>query len=100
MLYPFPLQCPRRIVRSLRSTNFSQRTFNRSDCFNFTSDEQCVASKDDFLVSVFEEIADAVLGMTRSVERRDLDAIANLEGLFVGGRFCHLCAVFATDDWD
>ena len=64
------------------------------------ADEQRVAREDGAVVGgrVFEQVADAVLGVAGRVECFDLDAAADAECLAVGGRRGHLCAVLAADD--
>lgn len=68
--------------------------------FGLTSNEQGIASEDDFLISVFHKVADAVLGMAGGVERCNLDTLADFERFFMCRCFCHFRTVLATDDWD
>ena len=62
-----------------------------------TSDKQRITSKDNFLTAVFHEVADAVLSMTRRVQRCHLNAITDLESLLVRGCFADFGAVLAAD---
>ena len=68
--------------------------------FGLASDEQSIASEHNLVVSIFHEIADAVLRMAGSMERCDLDTIADCKRFFMGRCLGHFRAVFATDDRD
>lgn len=61
------------------------------------ADEKRVACEDGFVGAVLEEIADAVLGVARRVERSDFDG-ADFECRVVGWGGCHAGAVLASDD--
>lgn len=63
-----------------------------------TANEQSVASEDSPVVSVFEEEANAVLGVARRVEGLHLDVLANREGLAMSGSLVDFFAVLAADD--
>lgn len=69
------------------------------DC-SHTSDEERVARKDRPVVTILEQIADAILSMARCVQCLHLDAIADGEGFAVAGSLGDLVAVLAADDWD
>lgn len=62
------------------------------------SDEQRIACEDGFVAAVFEEVADAVLGVAGSVQSFDFDVFADCEGLAVRRRLGHFGAVSAADD--
>lgn len=59
--------------------------------------EQSVPSKHNFVVTILHEEANAVLGVTRSVERLDRNA-ADVEGLAVLWCLGHLLAVLPAND--
>jgi hypothetical protein len=63
-----------------------------------TANEQSVAGEDSTVVSIFEEEADAVLGMARRVQGFHLDVLADREGLAVSGSLVDLVAVLAAND--
>lgn len=63
-----------------------------------TANEECVAGKDSTVVAVFEQEADAVLGVARCVQGFYLDVLADSEGLAVARGSGDLVAVLATDD--
>jgi hypothetical protein len=65
---------------------------------NITTNEQSVAGEDSTVVSIFEEEADAVLGVARRVQGFHLDVLADREGLAVSGSLVDLVAVLAADD--
>jgi hypothetical protein len=65
---------------------------------NITANEQSVTSENSPVVSVFEEEADAVLGVARRVKGLHLDVLADREGLAVSGSLVDLVAVLAADD--
>lgn len=87
----------RRIVHILVDLSRAQD----KDCFlSFmhvrTSSEERVTSKDDTLVSVLEEEANAVLRMAGRMKRLCGDTLANLEHLTVGRCLGDRLAVFAS----
>jgi len=63
-----------------------------------TANEQSVTSENSTVVSVFEEEANAILGVARRVEGLHLDVLANREGVAMSGSLVDLVAVFAADD--
>ena len=63
-----------------------------------TSNEECIASEHSFLVTILEQVADAVLGVTRCVQCLDFDALPNGESLAVAWGFGHFRTVFASND--
>lgn len=63
-----------------------------------TANEECVASKHSTIVAVFKQEADAVLGVTRSVQGFHLDILANREGFAVAWGRSDLVTVLAADD--
>lgn len=62
-----------------------------------TTDEQSVSSEDSSLVTVFEEIAYAVLGMAWGVKRLDVN-IADFECLAMAWSLRDFVAVLAAND--
>ena len=65
---------------------------------NITANEQSVAGEDSTVVSIFEEEADAILGVARRVKGLHLDVLANRKGLAVSGSLVDLVAVLAAND--
>jgi hypothetical protein len=61
------------------------------------ADEKGVSGEDDFLVAVFEQEANAVLGVARSVQSLDFD-VTDVESLAVCGYLGDFAAVSSTDD--
>lgn len=59
--------------------------------------EQCIARKDDLVVAVLHEPADAVLGMAWGIQALDGDA-PQLEAVAVGRCLRHAVALFSADD--
>lgn len=95
---PSPRGCPRKIVRNLGAESESAHLAPLLS--SRTSDEESVSSKDSFVVPVLEEIANAILSMTRCVQSFHCDAIANLESLAVLRCAGNSRAVLAADDWN
>lgn len=62
-----------------------------------TANEQGVAGKDGTIISILEQVADAVLGMARCVQRRHFD-VAHVESRVVAGRLGHFVTVLAAYD--
>jgi hypothetical protein len=92
---PSPRRCLRRIVRSLCLISIA---IYKIALVVLTANEQSVAGEDSTVVSIFEEEADAVLGMARRVQGFHLDVLADREGLAVSGSLVDLVAVLAADD--
>jgi hypothetical protein len=65
---------------------------------NITANEQSIAGEDSTVVSIFEEEADAVLGVARRVQGFHLDVLADREGLAMSGSLVDLVAVLAAND--
>jgi hypothetical protein len=63
----------------------------------YTSNEECIASKDGLVIAVFKEEANTVLGMARRVQSGDFDAISDGECRFMGRCLCDLGTVFSAD---
>lgn len=63
-----------------------------------TANEQRVAGKNCTVVTIFEQIADAVLSVAWSVQSFDLDTIANCESLAVARCLGDFIAVSAADN--
>lgn len=64
-----------------------------------TADEKGVSRKDGFVVAIFEQVADAVLGVAGCVQCLDLD-VAYVECLTVCGCLGNFAAVLSANDWD
>lgn len=62
-----------------------------------TCNEKRVTRENNALITVLEEVANAVLRVTWSVQRFDRDAFTDLESLSVLGRLRHRLAVLTTD---
>lgn len=60
--------------------------------------KKSVACKDNFLVAVLHEPADAVLGVTGRIQALDSNAFAKLGGLAVARRLRDRLAILAADD--
>jgi len=86
-------RCVQRLVHLLSSSLKEAST---------TTNEKRVSSKHSAVISllVLEQVADAVLGVARSVQSLDRDAGADAECLAVLWRRRHLSAVLAADDRD
>lgn len=80
-----------------RLVHLSSRAFEEAST---ASDEEGVAGEYDAIVGccVFEEKADAVLGMAGRVKSFDFDALADGECVAVGRGLGDLGTVFASDD--
>ena len=63
-----------------------------------TADEERVSREDSLVIAIFEQIADAVLGMARCVQCLDFDTLANSECLAMAGSLGHLVTVLAAND--
>lgn len=63
-----------------------------------TADEESVASKNSTVVAIFEQEADAVLGVTRRVKGFHLDVLADGESFAMARGGGDLVAVLAADD--
>ena len=63
-----------------------------------STNEERVASEDGTVVSILEEIADAILGVAWSVESPHLDALTNGESRSIGWRVCDFRTVLSGDD--
>jgi hypothetical protein len=70
----------------------------REASVNSTADEQSVASENSPVISVFEEEANAVLGMARRVKGLHLDVLANRKGFAMSGSLVDFVAVLTADD--
>lgn len=64
-----------------------------------TTNEERVAGEDGTLVSILEQIADAILSVARSVQGLHLDTFANRESVAMFGSLGDFVAVSAADDW-
>ena len=65
-----------------------------------TSDEQRITSKDHLLIAVLHEVADAVLSVTRRMQRRHFNAVANLECFLVLWCLADFGTILTTDYGD
>ena len=65
-----------------------------------TSDEEGITRENCTLIAILEEVADAVLCMTRRVQGLHLDTFANGESLAVAWSLVDLGAVLAANDRD
>lgn len=63
-----------------------------------TTNKECIASKDCLLVTILEQVADAVLSMTRSMQGCDFD-LTNIEFRRMCWRLSDLVAIFASNHW-
>lgn len=63
-----------------------------------TADEEGIASENSAVVAVFEQEADAVLGVAWCVQGFHFDVLADGEGVAMAGRLGDLIAVLATND--
>lgn len=63
-----------------------------------TANEQSISSEYNSLISILQEVADTVLGVTRCMQSRYRNAISNLEGLSVGWSFGNRLAVCTSDN--
>jgi hypothetical protein len=63
-----------------------------------TSYEKSIPGKYHPILAIFHQPADAVLGMTRSVQRSYRDILTNFESLPVTRRASHCVTLFSTDD--
>ena len=63
-----------------------------------TANEECVAGKDSTVVAVFEQEADAVLGVARCVQGFHFNVLADGESFAVAWSGGDLVAVFAAND--
>jgi hypothetical protein len=63
-----------------------------------TANEKCVAGENSTVVAIFEQEADAVLGVARCVQGFHFDVLADGEGLAVAWSGGDFVAVLATDD--
>lgn len=65
---------------------------------SLTADEECVAGEHSAVVAIFEQEADAVLGVAWCVQSFHFDVLADGEGLAVAWGRGDLFAVFTADD--
>lgn len=65
-----------------------------------TASEQGVTREVSPIVAILEQVADAVLGMARRVQRLHLDTLADGESLAMAGSLGDLVAVLAADNRD
>jgi hypothetical protein len=63
-----------------------------------TANEEGISSENDALTAILHEVADAILRVTRGMQRADRDSVANLEFLAMCGCLGHRLAVAASDD--
>lgn len=66
-------------------------------CKKLAANEKSVSSEDGLVVSIFEQVADTVLGVAWGMQSLDLD-VTNSEGLAMCGCLCDFAAVLSTDD--
>jgi len=64
-----------------------------------TSNEQCVSGEHCSLVTIFKEVADAVLCMAWRMKCADFDT-ANSECRVVGRSFGHIKTLCPANDWE
>jgi hypothetical protein len=64
-----------------------------------TANEESVAGENSTVVAVFEQEADAVLGVARCVQGFHFNVLADGEGLTVTGSLGDLITILAADDW-
>lgn len=69
----------------------------RSDVWKLTADEESVSGEDGLVIAIFEQVANAILGVAWGVESLDLD-VTNVEGLTMCGRLGDFAAVLSADD--
>jgi hypothetical protein len=65
---------------------------------SLTASEECVAGEYSAVISIFEQEANAVLGVARRVQGFHFDVLADGEGFAVAWGGGDLVAVLATDD--
>lgn len=65
--------------------------------YQLAANKESVSSEDGLVVAVFEQVANAVLGVAWSVQSLDLD-VTNAEGLAMRRCLCDFAAVLSTDD--
>lgn len=63
-----------------------------------TANEECIASEHSTVVAIFEQEANAVLGVTRCVQGFHFDVLADGESFAVAWSGGDLVAVLAADD--
>jgi hypothetical protein len=63
-----------------------------------TADEECITGEDRAILAVFEQIADAILSVTRSMVGCDFDVVAYFECVAMARHLIYLRTVLATDD--
>jgi hypothetical protein len=63
-----------------------------------TSNEESVSSKHCFVITIFEEITNTVLGMARSMQSRDIDSFSYGECRLVCRSLGDLYRIFAGYD--
>jgi len=66
--------------------------------FILTADEQRITREDCPVVPILKQIADAVLSVTRGVQRLHLDSLTDGESLAMARSLRDLVAVLPTDD--
>jgi hypothetical protein len=65
---------------------------------SLTANEECVAGEHSAVVTIFEQEADAVLGVAWCVQGFYFDVLADGESLTVAGSLGDLLTVFTADD--
>jgi hypothetical protein len=92
-----PRHYPRRIVRILGKIRISgYHSMRRS--WSRTANEESISGKNDALVTILHEVADAVLRVTWGVQSADSDPVTNLEFLAMRRRFRDGLTVASSND--
>jgi hypothetical protein len=66
---------------------------------SLTASEECVAGEYSAVISIFEQEANAVLGVARCVQGFHFDILTDGEGLAMARSRGDLLAVLAANDW-
>lgn len=90
--------CPRRTGRILSQVRTVFTTAPSKIHRQRTANEEGISSENDALTAILHEVADAILRVTRGMQRADRDSVANLEFLAMCGCLGHRLAVAASDD--
>lgn len=93
---PSPLVCLQRNVRSL--CKYQQFPW-KLELVVYTSDKERVSGEDGPVISILEEIADAVLRMTWRMESFDVD-VAHRECLTMAWGLGNFVTILAANYWD
>lgn len=70
----------------------------KNKCIELTTNEHRITSEDRSVITILEEVADAVLSVAWRMQSLDLNAITNGECVAMAGRLRHFGTVLAAYD--